>query len=193
MAIGTLLAVPGTRLLMYSTGFLGKKFPDPRYLEREWTVTQEFQPLGVDHLIRLRAVDAAGFVTFVNEMDLDLLRGLEKPGSLHERTGRIYPEIGCVRDGWAGLYMDEEDLEDDLHIRELELRVAQRPFTNFVDAPLAVRYLERYIHTDGRDYRRLEHLVMDADPYTHVGPDYRIETLCKRWACVEKEPIAWTE
>ena len=147
MAISNRLdAVPGTRLVLNPYGHIGKRFPDPENSCRVWAVFNEFLPNEDSPLIRLRAVDQKGFVTFINEMDCDLLRGTARPRQLHARTELQYPEIGCHRDGWRGMYVTERDLEDDLHIRELELR-AQYGWYILLADPRESRVLEldRYV------------------------------------------------
>jgi len=81
--------------------------------------------------------------------------------------------------------MTEEDLEDDLHIRELELR------EQMGWGMLPELQLTRRIHTDGRDLERLDMLLLDYNPDTGVGPDPSLENIGKRWAMVQQEAIPW--
>lgn len=182
MPLGRLDATPGTRLLVTPTGLIGHV---GEFLGHQWEVLNEFCPIrGSRKLSRLRVVDQYGFVSFINEMDFHLIEGSMRPGQFHPWSMQMYPEIGDYKDGWEGLHLEEEDLEDDLHYRELEWRAS----IHWGMLP-PYQQLTRYMHSDGVGYRMLEMFLQDIDPETREGPDFRIETLSKRWAQVEKEKV----
>lgn len=177
--------IPGTRLLALPFGWIGKTFQDPLRGDRVWTVVNELRR--ENDAVRLRVIDQRGFVSFIRQVDFDLLRGTAKPGNFDPWTMKELPEIGDYRNGWEGLTVEEEDLEDDLHIRELELR-SQVGW----DTVLPSLELSRFLHTTAeKDEEFLELLLWDADPETGLGPDMRLETLGKRWSRIQRERVQW--
>lgn len=180
--------IPGTRLLASSFGLIGKSFTDPDDGRRVWHVVNTLRCVD-SHLeyVRLRVIDQKGFVSFINQMDYELLTGAARAGQLCPWTMQEYPEIGDYKEGWLGLHTESEDLEDDLHLRELEIR-SQVGW----DVVLPSLELTRYVHTDeSTDEEMLEMLLWDADPMTGLGPDMRLETISKRWSRVQRERISW--
>lgn len=180
--------IPGTRLLQSSLGLIGRSFPDPSDSSRVWTISNTLGPVGCkSDGVRVRAVDRYGFTSFIGHMDLSLVLGKIKPGNLDPWTSELAYEIGDVSAGWVGMRATYEDLADDLHIRELELR-AQYGWENGLPA----LDLTRYVHTkEGTDEMMLEKLLWDADPDTGIGPDARFHTLHKRWSQVQREVTKW--
>jgi hypothetical protein len=178
-------------MLLYASGYVGKVFPDPIKKNRIWKVNYELCPTKDTQSIRLRAFDDRGVVTFLSTRDFDLLRGQVKPGALHEPTMKSYPEIGDYNAGWEGLRVDEEDLEDDLYLRELTYRWADNGWYWY--NPLPPLDIPRYVHTDGRDFLLLEKMVEDVAPETRLGPDSRFTTMCRRWSQYHKEQIDWEQ
>lgn len=180
--------IPGTRILVETFGLIGCRFSDPREPARRWTVLSTLKPLfSRSHLgIRARVLDQLGFVSVVVQQDLELLTYHVKPGDLCPWTQEAYPEIGDENAGWRGLYMDDEDLDDDLHIRELEIR------QQFNWTQLPELQLTRRIHTANQDLERIDMLLRDYDPDTGIGPDPSIDTLRRRWVRVQQEPVSWT-
>lgn len=191
MALGPKIeTVPGTRILVESFGLIGCRFFDPEEASRRWTVINVLQPAACrpDRGVRCRVIDQVGIISFVEHADLELLTHHAKPGEFCPWTQDQYPEIGDDRAGWRGLFMEEPDLEDDLHIRELELR------QELGWGILPEMQLTRYLHlTAKRDVERLDMLLMDYDPSTGLGPDPLIETIGRRWVRVEQEAVEWTE
>lgn len=183
----SMVTIPGTRVLVETFGLVGCRFRDRAEPARNWVVLTTLQPLQhrSNRGIRVRVIDQLGFVSMVSQQDLDLLTMQAKPGSLCPWTSEPYPEIGDEQEGWRGLRMTEEDLEDDLHIRELELR------EQMGWGMLPELQLTRRIHTDGRDLERLDMLLLDYNPDTGVGPDPSLENIGKRWAMVQQEAIPW--
>lgn len=180
--------IPGTRLLSSTCGLIGKAFYDPDDKKRLWTVLNELRPVQKykEH-VRLRVVDQYGFISFINEMDYEILYGSAKPGEVHPIYEVEYADVGDTSGGWLGLCADDEDLKDDIHIRELELRQQYG-----WDIVLPSMELTRYVHSGSRiDEKRLEMLLWDADPETGLGPDMRLDTVSSRWVLVERERVAW--
>jgi hypothetical protein len=128
-------------------------------------------------------MDNKGFITFCNQRDLEILLGLGQPGELCYWTHQKYPEIG--EDDWYGFCVDDEDLMDDLHERELRLR---QQFPGILPDGLEII---RRIHDDGADAEELYVLLWDMDRVTGFGPDTRLETVRARWARVERNPVQW--
>ena len=123
MALGV-RTLPGTRILVENLGLIGSRFTDPAEVSRRWAVISVLRPLVIrpDRGVRCRVIDQTGIVSFVEHTDLELLTHRAKPGEFCPWTQDEYPEVGDELAGWRGLFMEEPELEDDLHIRELELR-----------------------------------------------------------------------
>ena len=184
----SLSTLPGTRILVESFGLIGSEFIDPTNPARVWVVIGTLRPLHgkPNRGIRARVTDQLGFTSMVEQQDLELLMFRAKPGELCPWTQERYPHIGNIGEGWSGLSMDEDDLADDLHIREFELRESLGYDT------LPELQITRRIHSQGRDMERLDILLGDYDPTTGIGPDMRIETIGRRWSKVQQEAVAWT-
>ena len=187
-----LATLPGSRMLVESMGLLGIQFPDLKLHGRTWTISNLFAPLAKRHLggIRIKAVDQKGFCSFCNQRDLELLLGLAKPGEFCPWTSKEYPEINSRE--FFGLCVDDDDLEDDLYERELELRGLMAASPQY---PSVIPYgytMPRRIHLSaGRDVEDLDMMLYDADPETGYGPDNRFETMGSRWTRVERSPLRW--
>lgn len=180
--------VPGTRLLVEDFGLLGATFGDIHMEGRNWTVLNVLKPVysRPNKGLRARCLDQFQIVSFIEQQDLELLLYRAKPGELCPWTMDHYPEIGDEKAGWRGLFMEGEDYEDDLHLRELELR-QERNWE--VLPPMEVT---RYLHTSANnDVARLDMLLHDYDPETGLGPDTDIATINRRWVKVEQEPLTW--
>jgi hypothetical protein len=191
MALGPKIeTVPGTRILVETFGLIGSRFIDPEEENRKWTVINVLRPVVVrpDRGVRCRVIDQVGITSFVENADLELLMHRAKPGEFCPWTQDKYPEIGDELAGWRGLFMEESDIEDDLHLRELELR------QEMGWGILPEMQLTRYLHLGGnRDVERLDMLLMDYDPETGLGPDPTIDTINRRWVRVEQEAVEWIE
>lgn len=181
-----LRAIPGTRLLLESFGLVGAMLVDPRDRMRCWNITSVLAPVPGRSLggIRVRVEDQKGFVSFCNQRDLELLLGLGEPGAMCPWLQKSYPELDS-RD-FFGLCVDEEDLRDDLHERELRFR-AENPGV----IPFGSQ-LTRYIHLDeDQDVEELMMMLYDCDPDTGLGPDHKLETISSRWTRVERNKVQW--
>lgn len=177
---------PNTRVLLSTYGYVGRSVADPQNKARKWSVITELAPLSTYKPPRLRCVDQLGFVSFISVSDFSLLAYLAKPGELDPWRMEHYPEVGDYGGGWEGFYAKPADLDDDLHLRELELRQAHGWQV------LPKLELKRYVHMEhGRDVEALEMLLWDADRTTGLGPDARISTLSTRWVRVETREVTW--
>lgn len=178
---------PGTRYLEMDLGAVGVSLYDERNARRVWTITHFFSPLATRAAggVRARLIDQKGFVTFCNQKDLEVLLGRAAPGDFCQWSGDDYagPE---ERERWFGLCCDDDDLLDDLLLREWGFR---NQSGGVLCPPLDIY---RYVHLEsGYDY--YEHLVLigDGDPETGIFPDYRLETVNRRWIRSERERVVW--
>lgn len=179
---------PGTRVLSQSFGLVGVAFEDPHQSERCWTITTIFAPIPGRALggIRAKLVDQQGFITFLNQRDLELLLDLAKPGAWCEWLGGSYPGVTCYDEGWFGFCVDSIDLEDDLQERELLLR---QQYSGTLPSNIE---LSRLVHAEHQhDYEELLLLLWDKDVDTGYSPDPRIETIGRRWVQVERNNVQW--
>lgn len=180
--------LPGSRVLLEPLGLIGVTLRDLKKPERLWAVTNVYAPIPGRALggIRVKLQDARGFVSFCNQRDLELLLELGKPGDFCPWTGEEYPELSDR--SFYGFCADDEDLEDDLFDREMELRA---------HAPGVLPYgleITRRIHlSSGRDCEELYMMMYDCDPETGYGPDARFETLEHRWTRVERTSLRWEQ
>jgi len=181
-----LQAIPGTRLLYETFGLIGASFPDIYDGARAWTIMAVLAPVPGRALggIRVRVEDQKGFTSFCNQRDLELLLGLARPGTVCPWLRTKYPEFDEV--DFFGLCIDEEDLIDDLHERELRIR-AETPGV----LPFGMQ-LTRYLHLEyKRDAEELLMMLYDCDSESGLGPDQRLETVSNRWTRVERNRVEW--
>jgi hypothetical protein len=178
-------SIPGTRILENDLGLAGFQYADPATPGRIWTLQYLFAPIPKRALggIRAKLVDDKGFVTFCNQRDLEIILGIAQPGEYCYWADQDYPEIGS-RD-WYGFCMDEEDLADDLHERELRLR---QQYPGVLPSNIELR---RRIHDSAADIEELDVLLWDMDTKTGLGPDARLETIDSRWVRVERTKLKW--
>lgn len=175
---------PGTRMLPTDFGLTGLQLEDPRGSSRKtWTVQAVYAPVPGRALsgVRAKLLDEEGFISFINQRDLELLLELASPGDWCPWLGDWYPGVNDEVEGWYGICCDDQDLLDDLYERECCIR-AQLGGT----VPEGVE-LKRSVHRDSES--RQEELwvfLWDKDPDTGYGPDVRMDTLQKRWSLVEK-------
>lgn len=174
----------GTRLLETTLGIEGATFVDPRIPERAWAVHSLFAPVPSRMLggVRARLIDAYGFITFVNQRDLEVLLGLGTPGQICPWLGSRYLEVGA-RD-WCGLFVDSEDLRDDLQTREIELRLQSLQQGRGQRLPAGTE-LRRWVHRDdGDDVEETFSLLWD-----HGYSD--LDGLGERWSRIAIRRIGW--
>jgi hypothetical protein len=181
-----LSTIPGTRVLEDDFGLAGFTFVDPPSPERQWLLEYLLAPVPGRALggIRARLVDSKGFVTFCNQRDLEVITGVAKPGDFCYWTGTDYP--GPESPEWFGLCADSQDLQDDLHDRELRLC---EHYPGIL--PDHLQIVRRVHGGDISDVEELHVLLWDCDPMTGYGPDTRLETVERRWARAERSPIKW--
>jgi hypothetical protein len=158
--------------------------PDPR---RRWTVQSFLLPSQRRALggVRTKLQDQKGFITFVNQRDLEVLLGLGTPGQECDWLGRNYAGPGDK--DWVGFYADEEDLVDDLYERELLIRC---------EYPLIPEgtQITRRVHVDhGNDFEELYMMIFDGDREYGYSPDPRHMTVGDRWVRVERVRVKWNK
>ncbi len=193
--------IPGTRLLTSLLGLWGRTFQDPIMPQRRWTVENTLCPVLEERTtlltrsvrskdpLRLRVVDQYGIVSFIGQFDFELLCGDAKPGDINPWTQEERYEIGDRRRGWVGLHAYPDDVEDDLFLRELELR--QQNDYRVSDLLLHGFDLPRYLHTGERvDEQFLDTYLGDFDPLG-CPRDLSLEALSKRWLHIQREVMTW--
>jgi len=177
----------GTRLLQETLGLVGRALFDPLEKSRLWQIEALFAPIAGRTLggVRAKLVDEKNFVTFINQMDLEVLLGLVKPGMKCHWSGRSYSGPGD-RD-WYGLCVDDDDLIDDLYGRELMLRSEY----NYQMLPEGLEIYRRVHHEEKVDKEELHLLIGDYDRETGVCPDPRMETIENRWVRADSTRVIW--
>jgi hypothetical protein len=169
-------------------GLVGVSIEDPHQPDRQWTISNLFAPVSGRALggIRAKLVDEQGFITFVNQRDLELLLDLARPGAWCEWSGSLYPGVTCADEGWFGFCVDDVDLADDLQERELVLR---QQYGGVLPNNIE---LSRLVHAEhDLDYSELLLLLWDRDFDTGYSPDPRVETINRRWVQVERTKVRW--
>lgn len=177
----------GTRLLQETFDLVGAEIVDPDNKNRRWVLKAFYAPVRGRMLGGLRAklTDQKGFVTFCNQRDLEVLIGLAEPGTFCPWAKQFYVAPG--EKDWFGMAMDDDDLEDDLHDREMFLRGASP--TGILMGSLEIG---RRVHLDTHyDVEELNVLLWDADPETGLTPDLRLETVDRRWKRAERTKVQW--
>ncbi len=177
----------GTRLLCDGLGVVGAEVYDPVEPLRGWTIQSLYAPLQGRALggIRAKVQDRKGFISFINQRDLEVSLGLARPGDWCKWSNSLY--VDPEDNDWFGICADEEDLLDDLYERELLCRGQYAG--GLLYPPIEI---ERRIHVDVRsDFEELYMLLWDMDPETCLGPDRRLSTIERRWSRVNKERIVW--
>lgn len=175
----------GTRLIQETFDLVGAQIQDLKNPQRVWTLQSFYAPCrrGLGGL-RAKFLDQKKFTTFLNQRDLEVLIGLVEPGSYCEWLGKNYVEPGGP--DWYGFMMDEDDLLDDLHTREMFLRAQS------MTGILMAGDITRRLHLeDGFDVEELQILLWDTDPETGLTPDIRLSTIERRWSRVERTRLRW--
>ena len=177
----------GTRILQMDFGLVGTVIPDPFNTHRQWRIEGLYAPTGHRAIdgIRIKLVDSKSFITFINQMDMEVLLGMVTPGTTCRWSGKKYAEPGDS--DFYGMFVDDDDLVDDLYDRELLLRGVSdsgvlHPNTEVI----------RRVHIEEKiDVEELWTLLWDGDPETGVCPDIRFETVERRWSRVERVRAPW--
>lgn len=179
----------GTRILQQDFGLIGTILTDPYRRSRLWTIQALYGPVPGRSIggIRAKLTDNKGYISFLNQMDLEILLGLAQPGTKCRWSGKEY--AGIDSKSFYGFCCDDDDLIDDLFDRELLLR------GNSLSGMLTENtQLVRRIHYEDKvDFEELQMLLWDADPETGICPDLRIETLERRWSRVERQRLPWED
>jgi hypothetical protein len=181
------LAHQGTRILQADLGILGAEVYDPQEPTRPWYIESLFSPVPGRAIggIRAKLIDEKGFVSFINQRDLEVSIGMAAPGAWCKWLGQPY--VDADDDKWIGICADDEDLLDDLLEREMVLRGASP--NGVLYSPLDI---ERRVHLEARnDFEDTYTLLWDMDPDTGYGPDPRFATIERRWARVERRRVLW--
>lgn len=177
----------GTRILQADFGLMGMSVTDPFNKFRSWRVQGLYAPTGhraVDG-IRIKLVDHKNFITFINQMDFEVIAGIGLPGTACRWSGKKYAEPGDS--DFYGMFVDDNDLVDDLFDRELLLRGQSN--TGVLDPNTEIL---RRVHLEEKvDVEELHILLWDGDPETGLSPDIRLETVERRWSRVERVRAPW--
>jgi len=179
------------RFLQETFGLLGVSLIDPKNHERIWQISAVFAPIRKRAIggIRVQVTDQKGFISFINQRDLEVLLGIARPGDYCQWLGQDYVDP-ADRDDWIGFVMDEEDLADDLFGRETELRFVHYESTGKPILPMGVELARRIHLSDGVDSEEL--LLGSGDVARgEVDPDTRFETIQLRWTRIERNPLTW--
>ena len=107
--------MPGTRILAEPLGLVGVPVEDPRQHGRTWTITNLFAPIHGRALggIRAKLLDYKGFISFINQRDLELLLDVARPGEWCPWLNTEYPGVNSSEEGWFGICCDVEDMLDE--------------------------------------------------------------------------------
>lgn len=177
-------------MLEETFGLVGVEIKDTVEPKRIWTITGFFSPLKMAvGGIRTRVVDQKDFVSFINQRDLEVLLNDGEPGEHCAWLGEDY--VSPYDREWLGFCTDPEDLEDDLFLREAEMRMEQTAMTG---SPLLPTSLEitRRVHIGGStNVTELYYLRGDFDMESGMYPDLRFETVAERWTRVERRAEVW--
>lgn len=183
------LTIPyaGTRILPQDFGLVGITINDLYEPARYWRIESLYAPAKDRTLggIRAKLVDNQDFITFLTQMDLEVLIGDAKPGEKCKWSGKTYQAPGDT--GFYGMCVDGDDLIDDLFDREMHLR-ALSP-TGIVEENSQI---VRRVHVDhNEDVEEYFILLWDGDMATCTSPDPRISTITNRWARIERASTSW--
>jgi len=185
------LQVCGGRLLVETFNLVGIVLGDVIEPQREWTIDGLYSPIWGRALggIRARVRDQKGFVSFINQRDLEFLLGIGTAGKWCSWLGEDYVDPTDRR--WVGFCTDEEDLKDDLYARELDVRFHQEELTGSPVLPEGLE-IDRLLGINGgTDVKELLTLRLDYDPLTGEYPDRRFTAVDTRWARIEREKFPW--
>jgi hypothetical protein len=179
----------GTRILQQDFGLVGNVLPDLFSRNRRWTVSSLYAPISDRAIggIRAKLIDNKDYITFINQMDLEVLLDVARPGMRCKWSGRTYAYPG--EHDFYGYCVDDDDLIDDLYDRELLLRGSSPTGGLYPQSEII-----RRIHMENRvDVEEYHLLLWDMDPETGLSPDTRIETLERRWSKVERLRAPWED
>ena len=170
----------GSRMLRHEFNLVGTSIQDPLQPERIWTIQNLFRPLP-RYLggIRARCTDQKDFVTFIDQLSLELLLGHARPGEDCIWADCTYPEPGGFN--YYGFCCDSEDLKDDMHAREL-LLLAERRLIPGIE-------LYRRAHIDVNN-DVIDEFLLESDAGSPPNPQL-VNVNC-RWLRGEREKVIWS-
>lgn len=177
--------VAGCRLLEENFNILGRELQDPHERGRIWTLENAYSPASGRRIggIRVKARDQKGFITFINQRDLEVLLGEGFPNAWCEWSGSRY--VGPQHADWVGFAADDDDLLDDLY----EVELALREESLILPAGLTVT---RLVHlARGTDRQEQWAFVMDVNLRTGLSPDTGFSTLKSRWTLLRRDTVYW--
>lgn len=180
---GRLATFRGTRILREDFNLLDHIIKDVRRPYREWTIVGVYSPLTCRAVegIRVKVVDESGVITFVEQMDLEVLMGLAHKGDMCAWSGKRY--LGPGDNAFAGLVCDEDDLLDDLMDTENVIRMSTPVIPDRAT-------IHRKLHLEfGHEVEETWMMLGDSDKETGMSPDLRMETLERRWKRISRTPI----
>lgn len=179
--------IEGTRILAEDFGLLRRLIEDTQNAERTWRIVGVYAPLKARSVqgLRVKVVDEQGFITFVEQMQLEVLLGLGRPNTLCAWSGKMYRDV--EHQLFDGFVMDDDDLIDDLLDREHIIRAS---CTNGVIPESGT--ITRKVHlADGEEFEDTLIMLYDGDRSTGLHPDYRQDTLMNRWSRSERTRCNW--
>lgn len=180
---GRLTTFRGTRILRDDFNLLDRTVKDVRRPYREWTIVGVYAPLTCRAVegIRVKVVDESGVITFVEQMDLEVLMGLAHKGDMCAWSGKRY--LGPGDNAFAGLVCDEDDLLDDLMDTENVIRMSTPVIPDRAT-------IHRKLHLEfGHEVEETWMMLGDSDGETGMSPDLRMETLERRWKRISRTPL----
>lgn len=182
-----LVTYAGTRLLQQDFGLMGRQLRDPYDSLRTWEIHALFAPTGTRAVdgIRAKLVDQKQYVTFINQMDLEVLLGIGVPGKICRWSEKKY--AGPNDHDFYGMFVDDDDLVDDLYERELLIRASCESHI----LPYGLEFTRRVHREEKVDVEELWALLWDGDPETGLSPDTRLETVERRWSRIECVRAPW--
>ena len=189
LAVSRLRVSDSSMILFLKHDCIGKSVRDPDNKSRLWTVRDAFAPeedvaAGNSLGVRFRCIDARGFVTFINQRDLEVLLGYGKPGERIPWSDNRYYVSVFSEAHWVGFQVQKWDSLNDLHLRETAIRIDR----GYGNAPIPMgATITRLIHMrDGQDLEVKFTCVGNADRHSGYGPDTQFGSVEYRWNCVEK-------
>lgn len=173
----------GTRILRNDFNLLDHTIEDARRPTREWTIVGVYAPLTCRAVegIRVKVVDQSGVITFIEQMDLEVLLGLARSGAMCVWSGKRY--AGPGDSSFVGLVCDEDDQLDDLMDTENVIRrsVAIIPNRTTIHRKLQLEF--------GHEVEETWMMMGDSDVESGMSPDLRMETIERRWKRISRTPL----
>lgn len=175
-------------------GLIGVQVRDTEVPKRVWTIQGFYSPIWGRKIsgIRAKVRDQYGFVSFINQRDLEVLLGEGIPGDHCSWLGEEYVSPFDEHQ-WIGFAMDDDDLRDDLYDREMQTRLDWLDICGEV-RPLAEVEIERSIYTGPKQNRQeVLYLFRDDDPETGETPDTKLSTVQRRWTRISITALRWED